>query len=210
MKPSRGYGRLLELGLGGHRRVDADMDLEIESHLEMRVADLVRAGRTPEAAREEAMRRFGDFEAARRQLHSGARQREAAMRKRDRLGALIGDLRFAIRQARRAPGFTALAVATLALGIGASTTMFTLVEHVLLRPLPFPHAEQLFSVTGLDSARNRISVIASADWLEWRRARSLQGSAIYSFPFRQGVLTTDSATRVSAERVSGNFFDVLR
>ena len=53
-------------------------------------------------------------------------------------------------------------------------------------------------------------MISSADWLEWRRAPSLQGSAIYSFPFRQGIVTADSATRVSAERVSGNFFDVLK
>ena len=210
MTPSGGYRRLFDLRLGGRARADAEMDLEIESHLEMRVADLVRAGWSPDAAREEAMRRFGHFATARQQLHMAARQREAATRQRDWFGSLVSDVRYAIRQAKRAPGFTALAVATLALGIGASTTMFTLVEHVLLRPLPFPHAEQLFSVTGLDSARNRISLIASADWLEWRRAQSLQGSAIYSFPFRQGVLTTDSATRVSAARVSGNFFDVLK
>ena len=132
------------------------------------------------------------------------------MRQRDWIGSLVADVRYAFRQARRAPGFTALAVATLALGIGATTTMFTLVEHVLLRPLPFPHPEQLLSVRGLDSARNKVPLISSADWFDWRRARSLQGSAIYSFPFRQGVITTDSATRVSAERVSGNFFDVLQ
>ena len=204
------YRRLFDLRLGGRARADAEMDLEIESHLAMRVADLVRAGWAPEAAREEAMRRFGHFDTARRQLHAAARQREAAMRQRDWVGSLIADCRYALRQARRAPGFTTLAVATLALGIGATTTMFTLVQHVLLKPLPFPHPEQLVSVTGLDSARNKVPTISSADWLDWRQARSLQGSAIYSFAFRQGILTTDSATRVSAERVSGNFFDVLK
>jgi predicted permease len=186
------------------------MDLEIESHLAMRVADLVRAGWSPDSARDEAKRRFGHFDSARRQLHTAARQREAAMRQRDWLGSIVADARYALRQARRAPGFTALAVATLALGIGATTTMFTLVEHVLLRPLPFPRPEQLLSITGLDSSRNKVPTISSADWLDWRRARSLQGSAIYSYPFRQGVVTTDSATRLSAERVSGNFFDVLK
>lgn len=210
MKPARGYRRLLDLGLGGRRQVDADMDLEIETHLAMRTADLIRAGRAPDAAREEAIRRFGDFEAARRQLHAAARQREAAMRQRDWMGSLVGDFRFALRQARRAPGFTALAVATLALGIGATTTMFTLVENVLLRPLPYPNPEQLVAVTGLDSARNSVPTISSADWLDWRRASSLLGSAIYSYPFRQGIIVSDSATRVSAERVSGNFFDVLK
>jgi len=210
MTPSRGYRRLFDLRLGGRARADAEMDLEIESHLEMRVADLVRAGWSPEAARNEAMRRFGHFDTARRQLHTAARQRESAMRQRDWLGSLIADVRYALRQAKRAPGFTALAVATLALGIGASTTMFTLVEHVLLRPLPFPHPEQLVAVAGMDSSRNTVEMISSADWLEWRRAPSLQGSAIYSFPFRQGVVTPDSATRVSAEWVSGNFFEVLK
>jgi hypothetical protein len=188
----------------------ADMDLEIESHLAMRTDDLIRAGLAPDTAREEAIRRFGDFEEARRQLHAAARQRESAMRQRDWRGSLVRDLRFALRQARRAPGFTALAVATLALGIGATTTMFTLVENILLHPLPYPNPEQLVAVTGLDSARNSVPTISSADWLDWRRASSLLGSAIYSYPIRQGIIISDSATRVSAERVSGNFFDVLK
>jgi hypothetical protein len=149
------------------------MDLEIESHLEMRVADLVRAGWLPDAARDEAMRRFGHFDTARRQLHTAARQRESAMRQRDWLGSLTADVRYALRPAKRAPGFTALAVATLSLGIGASTTMFTLVEHVLLRPLPFPHPEQLVSVAGMDSSRNAVSMISSADWQDWRRAPTI-------------------------------------
>src|SRR6185503_11509703 len=139
----------------------------------------------------------------------GARQREAAMRQRDRLGSIIADLRYAARQARRAPGFTALAVATLALGIGATTTIFTLVERVLLRPLPFPNAHQLIALAGMDSAHNKAPTVSSADWLDWRKARSLQGAAIYSFPFRLGIITTDSATRVGAVRASGNFFAVL-
>ena len=103
------YRRLFDLRLGGAARADAEMDLEIESHIAMRVADLVRAGMTPEAAREEARGRFGNFDDARRRLHSAARQREAAMRQRDRFGSILNDLRYAVRQARRAPGFTALA-----------------------------------------------------------------------------------------------------
>jgi hypothetical protein len=102
MTPSRGYRRLFDLRLGGRARADAEMDLEIESHLQMRVADLVRAGWSPEAARTEAMRRFGHFATARRQLHSAARQREAAMRQRDWFGSLVADVRYAIRQAKRA------------------------------------------------------------------------------------------------------------
>ena len=203
------YRRLFDLRLGGRARVDAEMDLEIEAHLAMRTADLVRAGMAPDAARREAERRFGDFARARRRLHEAAREREAAMQQRDRLGAIIADLRYAARQARRAPGFTTLAVVTLALGIGATTTIFTLVERVLLRPLPFPHAERLVRLTGRDSAQNPSPTVSSADWLDWRKASSLASSAIYSFPYRQGIVANDSAIRVNAVSVSGNFFQML-
>ena len=202
------YRRLFDLRLGGRRRAGDEMDLEIESHLAMRAADLERQGMTPDAAREEA-RRFGDFDAARRRLHDAARQRESAMRQRDWIGSVVADLRYAARQARRAPGFTALAVATLALGIGATTTIFTLVENVLLRPLPFPNAHQLVSLSGMDSAHNATQYVSAADWLDWRKARSLQASAIYSYAFRTGLVTTYSATRVGAVRVSRSFFNVL-
>jgi predicted permease len=185
------------------------MDLEIESHIAMRVADLVRAGWAPELARAEAIRRFGDFETARRQLHSAARQRDSAIRQRDRIGSIVGDARYALRQARRAPGFTALVVGSLAIGIGAVTTIFTLVAHILLRPLPFPDSGRLVQVNGLDSARNRVPTVASADWLDWRRARSLTGSALYSFPERYAIMVGDTAVRVSAVRVSPEYLHVL-
>ena len=204
------YRRLFDLGLGGRRRADVEMDLEIESHIAMRIADLVRTGMPPELARAEALRRFGDFEGARRRLHAAARQRDAAIRQRDRIGSIVADMRFALRQVRRAPGFTALAVASLAIGIGAVTTMFTLVAHILLRPLPFPSAERLVQVNGLDSARNRVPTISSADWLEWRRARALESSALHSYAERAGIIAGDSAVRVNALRVSPEFFQVLR
>ena len=203
------YRRLFDLRLGGRARADAEMDREIESHLAMREADLVRAGMSPEGAREEARRRFGDFERARRELHAAARQREAAIRHRDRLGAAIADLRYSARQARRAPGFTALAVASLAIGIGATTTIFTLVEHVLLRPLPFENAGQLVSITGRDSLGTVVPTVSAPQWSDWRQARSLEDAALYGFPFRQGIVTSDSSFRVNAQRVSGNYFDVL-
>lgn len=203
------YRRLFDLRLGGRARVDAEMDLEIEAHIAMRTADLVRAGMAPDAARREAERRFGDFEHARERLHEAARQREAAMRQRDRIGAFILDLRYALRQARRAPGFTALAIGTLALGIGATTTIFTLVERVLLRPLPFPRAAELVMLTGRDSAGNRIQTVSSADWLDWAAAKSLRSTAIHSARFRFGIVAGDTATRVDAVQVSPAFHQTL-
>jgi putative ABC transport system permease protein len=205
----RRYRRLFDLRLGGRRRIDADMDREIDAHLEMRVEELVRGGMSERAARDEAHRRFGDVDSARRRLHAAARHREATMHQRDRIGGIVADVRQAARQARRAPGFTALAVAALALGIGSTTMVFTLVDRVLLRPLPFPHPEQLVTLAGLDSTHNSVTVVSSADWFDWRKATTVQSSALYSFPYRQGIVTTDSAARVSAQRVTGDFFSVL-
>ncbi|HXD48486.1 MAG TPA: ABC transporter permease [Gemmatimonadaceae bacterium] len=204
------YRRLFDLRLGGRRRSAAEMDLEIESHLAMRTADLVAAGRSPADARAEALRRFGDIDAARTKLHAAARHRDAALRQRHRIGALYADARYAVRQARRAPGFTALAVGALAIGIGSATAMFTLVDHVLLQPLPFPRPDRLVAVFGGASNGAPVELVSSADWLDWRRAKSFEGSAIRSFPYRRTVVTPDSAIRIDAEDVSGNYFDVLR
>jgi len=203
------YRRLFDLSLGSNARVDAEMDREIEAHIAMRAADLEREGLSADDALAEARRRFGNFDDARARLHTAARQREASMRQRDRVGSLIADIRYALRQARRAPAFTALAIATLALGMGATTTMFTLVDNILLRPLPFPHAERLVMLYGADSAKTRIEMVSSADWLDWRHAQSLESSALFSFPFRQGIIVGDSAIRVTSETVSGEFFKVL-
>ena len=210
MRDKPTYRRLFDLRLGGGRRSDAEMDLEIESHIAMRAADLVASGMTPEAARAAARERFGDFETARRRLRAGAHQRDASKRKRDRLASIATDLRYAARQARRAPGFALIAVFTLALGIGATTAMFTLVDHVLLQPLPFPEPARLLAVLGKNAGGSPIEYISSADWFDWRKAKSLQGSAIYAFPGRAAIVTPDSAMRVDARQVSGNFFDVLR
>lgn len=212
MTRPRRYRRLLDLRLGGRTRVDAEMDLEIESHLTMRVADLVRSGLSPEAARHEAMRRFGDWNTARQRLHSAARQRDAAVRQRDWLGSSVADARYALRQVRRAPAFATVAVLTLALGIGATTAMFTLLDHVLLRSMPFAHAEQLVSLAGLDSAHNHVQTVSSADWQDWRRGDvpALGGTALSSIPWRLALASGDSATRVTADRVSGDYFSVVR
>ena len=136
MRDTPRYRRLLDLRLGGARRSAAEMDLEIESHIAMRVADLVRQGMTPDEARAAALARFGDFGAARARLHAAAHRRDKALRHRDRLGALAADLRYTVRQARRTPGFVAAVVITLALGIGANAAMFSIVDRLLFRAPP--------------------------------------------------------------------------
>ncbi|MDQ6830596.1 MAG: ABC transporter permease, partial [Gemmatimonadota bacterium] len=82
--------------------------------------------------------------------------------------------------------------------------------RVLLRPLPFPRAEQLVALESMDSLRHVVEVVSSADWQDWQReAKSMQSTAIYSLDRRMGIADADSATRVSAREVSGSFFRVL-
>jgi predicted permease len=122
------------------------VDEEVAFHLEMRVARLERDGMPAEGARERALAEFGDVEELRRSLRESDEGEERRLRWRLRLGELRQDLRFAGRGLRRSPGFAVVALLTLAIGIGASVAMFTVVEAVLLRPLPYPEPGRLVEV----------------------------------------------------------------
>src|SRR6266566_364318 len=117
-------------------RMEGEMDAELRFHIEAFAEDLVRSG----VPREEAWRRarieFGGIESAKEEC------REA--RGISFVDSLVQDLRFGTRMLRKNPGFPAVAVLTLALGIGANTAVFTVVNGVLLRSMPFPEADRLF------------------------------------------------------------------
>ncbi|HEY6290337.1 MAG TPA: ABC transporter permease [Terriglobia bacterium] len=121
---------------------------------------------------------------------------------------LFKDLGFALRLIRTSPGFTIVAILTLALGIGANTAMFSFVDAVLLRPLPYPHPEQIVMVWEKppDGERNAISTL---NFLDWKRENTVF-SAIEAETGGSVTLTGgDRPEQIQGARESASFFDIL-
>src|SRR5215472_12007240 len=117
---------------------DDDLRDEIDAHLALEAQDRMERGERPDEAARNARRAFGNVRLAQERTHEVWR--------RTWCEALVQDLRYAVRLIRRTPGFTAVAVFTLGLGIGANTAIFGVVDAALLRPLPFPDADRLVRI----------------------------------------------------------------
>jgi predicted permease len=139
MRPLRGTWRRVR-ELFDTQRMNRELDEELAAHVEMHVEDNVRAGMSPEKARREAFMKLGGLE----QTKDNYREATGF----SFLEAVVQDARFAIRSLRKTPGFTAVAVMTLALGIGANIAVFSIVNTFLLRPLPFQDSGRLVWFTG--------------------------------------------------------------
>src|SRR6266480_2827582 len=125
----------------------------------------------------------------------------------------MNNLTFALRQLRKSPGFTFVAVLTLALGIGANTAIFSVVNAVLLKPLPFPAPQQLIALgmtnTRDGTPRDQLNSLSYPDFFDFRKQnRTLTNSAVYR---EQTVAFTDAegAQSLVGVKCSGEFFDVL-
>jgi predicted permease len=190
-----------------------DADDEIRLHLTLRTEQLIAEGLSPAAAREEAARRFGEIADERREFRHAARRRERRTRWRDWLDATRADLHYAFRTLRRDAGFTAFAVAIVALGIGASATVFSLVDGVVLRPLPFRDPSRLVWIPNIgDNGKDewRFQVAHFRDVAA--RSQSLADMAGYFAYYSIGdaVLSTHGETqRLTRVPVTCNFIPFL-
>jgi predicted permease len=188
-------------GIFSARRAEGDLAAELASHVELHTEDGIRAGLSPEEARRQALIRLGGVE----QTRQAYRERRTL----PGLESLIQDLRYGLRMMARNRGFTAVAVLTLAIGIGASATAFTWINAVLLQPLSGV-AEPNRLVT-LESVTPNNGWVPNSypDFIDFRdRLKLLDGIAVTK-PAALSVGNEDHAERVWGELVSGNFFAVL-
>jgi len=182
--------------------LDADFNDELAHHLEAATADNIRAGMTPDEARRSALLALGGVEQA-RELHRDARGLPF-------LENILRDFRIGLRSLRKSPGFTIVAIATLALGIGMNTAMFSMLNGLLLRPLSFSQVGQLFRVDR--NSPNQPQADHSADnFLDIRAASADLADLAGLQPWGSTLQSPDgSAEIVSQAKVSANFFDVLQ
>ena len=160
--------------------VEREVDSELAFHLDMRIRELVEQGMSPDDARAAALARFGDVDRITEACRDIGRRRNDDMRRTEWLTELRHDLRYAVRGLRASPGFTAVALLTLAMGIGASTTIFSVANAVLLRPFPYHEPDRIVRLYETNPTTDTFS-ISEPDYLDWRqRVRGLSQLAAFT------------------------------
>jgi putative ABC transport system permease protein len=213
------WTRVFRIGVGA-RHIERDIDQELDFHITMRTQKLVAAGLAPDAARARALECFGDMRTVRDSCLDIDHQRERAMRRTNHLSNLRQDIAYALRSMRQNVGFTAVVLLTLALGIGANTSTFTLIDALVLRPLPVPHPEQLVTIGnpartgGLSEGTPRNDIVSYPVFADVR-AQSTLLSGIYASgrASRLDMLADEGQTEPEHPRgryVSANYFSVLQ
>ena len=179
--------------------MNADMDEELRSHIELRADDLVRSGLVRAEAERRARIDFGGREKYKEEIHQALGG--------NFIGGVAQDVRFSLRVLRKSPGFLIAAVLTLALAIGANAVVFGLMDALILRPLNVPQSESLYGTNYGDNPAWQ----SYPNYLDLRdRNRSFDNLAAFNMVLGVGLDTGKDPTVANAFATTGNYFDVLR
>jgi putative ABC transport system permease protein len=190
-------------------RIARELDDEVRFHVEQRAKKLIDQGYPTEAAYAEALRRFGDVEDLRDYCVAIEVSHMQRIEFRERVANVGQDFRFAFRQLRKSPTFGFLAALTLALGVGATTAIFSVVNGVIMRPLPFPQSEQMVRIYGLDSKGLQMGNMADPTF-DVLADRNRSFSALAKTNSQSlGAIIGEESTRLQVVGASRDFFRVL-
>jgi predicted permease len=179
-------------------RVDREINAELQAHIDLRIDANIAAGMSPAEARRDALLRFGN--------PAATRERVAAADASLGLDEIARDVRYAVRQLRRSPGFALTAILTLALGIGANVVVFGVLNALLLRPIQVAHVDRLVQV---EQRQQGYITQSYPDYIDFR-ARNSTFSDMASFSIDEvGMSSGGAAQRAWGYEASGNYFDTL-
>jgi putative ABC transport system permease protein len=186
------------------KRMLRDLDQDIRDHIARETKENVDRGMAPDEARYAALRKFGNV------THAKEDTREVWSLVW--LGQLVRDIRFAARMLRKSPGFTAITILTLALGIGANAAIFSVLEAQLWRPLPFPDSERLVEAHLVLRERPRQwDVLPERIFRAWHKESiSLTGLAGYLYPQNRNLTANGSSERVRVMAITSDLFDTVK
>ncbi len=188
-------------GLLGRERRARELREEFCAYLAMEERKNLESGMSPEEAHYAALRQFGNVTLA----QEGSKE----MWNWNSVETLLQDVRYSLRQLRRGPGFTIVAVLTLALGIGANTAIFSVVNAVVLRPLPYPHSERLVWIAEVIPAI-KAELASGGDYVDWKnQRRSLDEITAYDDRASFNLTGRGTPARVSGAQVTASFFATL-
>jgi putative ABC transport system permease protein len=183
-------------------RMESEMDTELRFHIEARAEDLIRNGVPREKALLQARIEFGGIERAKEECRDTRRVML--------IETLVRDVRYSLRMLRSSPGFSMVAILTLALGIGANTAIFSVVDSVLLRPLPYADPAGLVMVWENSSQHpNPHNTVSPPDFLDWSRRNTVFSGMAAIFDQRANLTGNGLPEEIVLQDVSANFFSVL-
>ena len=186
----------------GKKRFERELDDELRSYVELQAAEMIRRGMSPEDALREARRELGGMDQVKEKVRD--------VRPGVFVDTLVQDIRYAFRMLHRNRAFVLVATLTLGLGIGANTAMFTVVDGVVLKPLPYPDPDRLLTLWERSRTDGLESTVAPANFYDWREQSRSFGKMAAIDPYPDFILNGSGEThRLSGADVSAGFFSLL-